>query len=59
MKIYGTGIYENERADLVFIAYIDFSIKKIQEHIDWLKDTNEICQAFSIYFITNFRKIPK
>jgi hypothetical protein len=45
MKIYGDGIYDNERADLVFIAYIEFSLKKIQEHIEWLENTNEICQA--------------
>ena len=45
MKIYGDGNYDNERADLVFIAYIEFSLKKIQEHIEWLENTNEICQA--------------
>ena len=30
MKIYGDGIYDNERADLVFIAYIEFSLKKFK-----------------------------
>lgn len=45
MKIYGDGIYDNERADLVFIAYIEFSLNKIREHIEWLGNTNEICQS--------------
>jgi len=44
MRLYGSGIYDNERADLVGIGYAEFAIQVIQEDTAWLKSTNEICQ---------------
>ena len=37
MKVYGTGIYENDRADLVGLAYLHFSISQIEDVIEWMK----------------------
>ena len=44
MKIYGTGIYENDRADLVGLGYFHFSISKIEDTIEWMKETDEPAQ---------------
>jgi hypothetical protein len=44
MKLYGSGIYDNERADLTGIGYAEFAIQTVQEDIAWLKSTKEICQ---------------
>lgn len=44
MKLYGSGIYDNERADLIGIGYVEFAIQTVQEDIAWLKSTKEICQ---------------
>jgi len=41
MKVYGTGIYENDRADLVGLAYLHFSISQIEDVIEWMKGTDE------------------
>lgn len=39
MKLYGSGIYDNERADLIGIGYAEFAIQTVQEDIAWLKST--------------------
>ena len=44
MKVYGTGIYENDRADLVGLAYLHFSISQIEDVIEWMKGTDEPAQ---------------
>ncbi len=45
MKIYGEGVFDNERADTVGISYIEFSKGQIEENIAWLADTNDTCQC--------------
>ena len=49
MKVYGTGIYENDRADLVGLAYLHFSISQIEDVIEWMKDTDEPAQQLLGY----------
>ena len=49
MKIYGTGIYENDRADLVGLGYFHFSISKIEDTIEWMKETDESAQPLLAY----------
>lgn len=49
MKIYGTGIYENDRADLVGLGYFHFSISKIEDTIEWMKETDEPAQPLLGY----------
>ena len=49
MKIYGTGIYENDRADLVGLSYLHFSISQIEDVIEWMKDTDESAQQLLGY----------
>lgn len=44
MKIYGPGIYDNERADMVGICYIEYSLAEIESAIEWLQSSNETCQ---------------
>lgn len=44
MKIYGKGIYQNEVADTIGIGYAEFTISELEKSIEFLKDTNEICQ---------------
>ena len=49
MKAYGTGIYENDRADLVGLAYLHFSISQIEDVIEWMKGTDEPAQQLFWY----------
>jgi len=49
MKVYGTGIYENDRADLVGLAYLHFSISQIEDVIEWMKGTDEPAQQLLGY----------
>ena len=49
MKVYGTGIYENDRADLAGLAYLHFSISQIEDVIEWMKGTDEPAQQLLGY----------
>lgn len=49
MKVYGTGIYENDRADLVGLAYLHFSISQIEDVIEWMRGTDEPAQQLLGY----------
>lgn len=44
MKIYGEGIYQNERADLVGLTYISYAIERVDKTALWLRDTDSACQ---------------
>ena len=52
MKVYGTGIYENDRADLAGLAYLYFSISQIEDVIEWMKGTDEPAQQLLGYLDT-------
>lgn len=44
MKIYGEGIYQNDRADLVGLAYINIAIERVEKGIEWLTTSESPCQ---------------
>ena len=62
MKIYGNSVYENERADLVGLAYIEYSLNRVQQSVEWLKKSDDTCQyllAEIDMLITLGDKFPK
>ena len=44
MKVYGSGVLENERADLTGKSYVNLCFEKIQKGLDWLENGDN-CQT--------------
>ena len=44
MKIYGSSVFSNERADLTGKSYINLCLKNIQEGLEWL-EKDDSCQT--------------
>jgi hypothetical protein len=62
MKIYGEGVYQNERADLVGLGYIVYAIERVEDSIKWLgtsEDTLQFVLAELDMLITLGEKFPK
>lgn len=44
MKVYGTGAFDNDRANLVGKSYIDLCFKQIKKDLEWL-ESDDKCQV--------------